>query len=55
MNAHRHQEMEMIAHDYVADQLPAVADDRVLEAHDRPASVRFIADDLLLGVARAIT
>jgi hypothetical protein len=43
--------MEIIAHDDVADQLPALADDRVLEAHDQPTSVRVIADNLLPSVA----
>jgi hypothetical protein len=41
----------MVTHDDVVDQLPAVADDRVLEAHDRPSLVRVTADNLLPSVA----
>jgi len=43
--------MEMIAHDDVRDQLPAVTDDGRLEPGDQPPSVRIIADNLLPGVA----
>jgi hypothetical protein len=42
--------MKMIAHDDVTEELPVVADDRLLEAGDQAASVRIIADDLLPGV-----
>ena len=41
----------MIAHDDVAEELPVVADDRLLETVDQPTSVGIIADDLLPGVA----
>ena len=37
----------MVAHDDVADELPVVADDRLLETVDQPTSVGIIADDLL--------
>jgi hypothetical protein len=40
----------MVAHDDVADELPVVADDRLLETVDQPTSARIIADDLLPGV-----
>jgi hypothetical protein len=43
--------MEMISHHDVTQQLSAIADDRVLEPFDQPASVRIVADDLLPGIA----
>jgi hypothetical protein len=43
--------MKMIAHDDVREELPAVADDRLLETVDQPTSIRIIADDLLSAVA----
>ena len=45
------QEMEMVSHDDVTEHLPAVADDRLLQAVDQPVPVRIIADDLLPGIA----
>jgi hypothetical protein len=36
-------------------QLPAMADNDVLEPVNHPASVRIIADELLPVIARAIT
>ena len=41
----------MIADDDITEQLPVVADDRLLEAGDQAASIRIIADNLLPGVA----
>ncbi len=41
----------MISHNDVTQQLPAMADDGVLEPVKQPASVRIIADDLPPGVA----
>ena len=43
--------MKMITHDDVAEQLPVVADDRVLEAVDQPMAVPIVGDDLLPGIA----
>src|SRR5262249_55036823 len=45
------QEMEMVPHDDVTEQLPAVADDGVFEAVDEPASVGVVAHDFLAGIA----
>ncbi len=42
----------MISHHDVTQQLPAMADDGVLEPVKQPASVRIVADDFLPGVAR---
>ncbi len=42
----------MISHHDVTQQLPALADDGVLEPVKQPASVCIIADDLLPGVAQ---
>ena len=41
----------MIPHDHIAEQLPATADDRVLEAVDQAPPIRIIAHDLLSRVA----
>ena len=41
----------MVAHDDVAAELPAVADDRLLETVYEPTSVRIVAGDLLPCVA----
>ncbi len=40
----------MISHDDVTQQIPAMADDGLLESVDQSASVRIIADDLLAGI-----
>ena len=40
----------MISHDDVTQQIPAMADDGLLESVDQPASVRIIANDLLAGI-----
>jgi hypothetical protein len=41
----------MVAHDDVTQVRPIVANDRLLDAVDQPASIRVIADNLLPGVA----
>ncbi len=45
------QQVEMISHDDVAEQLPSAAHDSLLKAGDQPPSVRIITDDLLACVA----
>jgi len=47
--------MEVVSHDDVTEQLPAVADDRLLEAVEQPAPVRIIAEDFLPRLPRAMT
>ena len=46
-----HQQMEMISHNDITQQLPSMADDRLFEPINQPASVRIIADDFLPGIA----
>ena len=41
----------MVSHDDVTQQIPAMADDGLLESLDQPAPVRIIANDLLAGIA----
>jgi hypothetical protein len=43
--------MQMIPHDDVADQLPAMAEHSALQAIDQPSSVRIVAHNLLPSVA----
>jgi hypothetical protein len=44
------QEMKVISHDDVTQQIPPMADDELLGSVDQPASVRIIANDLLAGI-----
>ena len=45
----------MISHDDVTQQIPAIANDGMLESVDQPASVRIIANDLLAGIPDDMT
>jgi len=47
--------MEVVSHDDVTEQLPAVADDRLLEVVEQPTPVRIIAEDFLPRLPRAMT
>ena len=42
---------DAVAHDDVSQQLPAMANDSLLEPVNQPTSVRIITDDLLSGIA----
>jgi hypothetical protein len=42
--------VKVISHDDVTQQIPAMADDGLLWSVDEPASVRFVANDLLAGI-----
>jgi hypothetical protein len=43
--------MQMVPHDDVAQQLPAMADHGAFEPVNQSAPVRIVADDLLAGIA----
>jgi hypothetical protein len=45
------QEMKVISHDDVTQQIPPMADDELLGSVDQPASVRIIANVLLAGIS----